>query len=723
MGLGATPTAAGALRSSPSLTSVESSSFLTEAQRAALDAALAAKQSEQVNGGGKGGSRGAAVHQGDHAPRSKGAQLHERHVTRKTPSGKARTEKKGGGGGKYTWGSELQPVEPGAAALDPGDPNYDTDEENPVYLESERSAQIKEFKQAVEDLLEEYWASGDVAEVARVMREMDLPLYDHFFVKKALTRAMDKHDREREMTSMLLSALYSEVIAPDQMLKGFGSLVDALDDLTLDVPDALDLASTFIARAVVDDVLPPSFVTRMPEAPGTTLTELRNKCEVHLGARHAAERLLRCWGSGAGLGHEETKDAMRKVLEEYLDSHDGAEAERCLGQLAVPFFHHELVKQALHMAMTDPATMEAICVVLKQLSDIGRVSELQMTKGFTRVAGNLADTVLDNPAARERFTAITERAKKEGWLDAEAVQAQEANGVPANGSHALGVQAFKGAVVTALKEYFASNDMEEVVRQVQDLNEPGLHHILVNKAVQLAMDRKDREREMVSQLLVALSPEVVTPDQMAAGFTRLLACVEDLALDIPDALHTLSLFLGRAVVDELLPPSFLTACLPALRAGSEGVSVVKATYAMLSARHAAERLQSCWHGGARTIEQLREAMEQLIKEYNVGGDAREASRCLMDLDVPHYHHELVKRCLLAAFELEGRQAPGAQLMELLRSMEATGEINQTQMRMGFSRVEADMADIILDAPHAKELFAQYKQRAVAEGWLVEEEAP
>ena len=66
------------------------------------------------------------------------------------------------------------------------------------------------------------------------------------------------------------------------------------------------------------------------------------------------------------------------------------------------------------------------------------------------------------------------------------------------------------------------------------------------------------------------------------GFTRLLASVEDLALDYPDAAHTLSLFLGRAIIDEALPPSFLTAVLPALRNDSLGVAVVQATGASQS---------------------------------------------------------------------------------------------------------------------------------------------
>lgn len=62
-----------------------------------------------------------------------------------------------------------------------------------------------------------------------------------------------------------------------------------------------------------------------------------------------------------------------------------------------------------------------------------------------------------------------------------------------------------------------------------------------------------------------------------ASLTALLPHVQDLQLDNPDAAHLLSLFLGRAIVDEALPPSFLAAVLPSLENHSEGVNVVQST--------------------------------------------------------------------------------------------------------------------------------------------------
>ena len=64
---------------------------------------------------------------------------------------------------------------------------------------------------------------------------------------------------------------------------------------------------------------------------------------------------------------------------------------------------------------------------------------------------------------------------------------------------------------------------------------------------------------------------------MSSGFKRLLSVADDLVLDIPDAMHLLSLFLGRAIVDEVLPPAFLAAALPSLPDGGLGVAVVQAT--------------------------------------------------------------------------------------------------------------------------------------------------
>ncbi len=51
-----------------------------------------------------------------------------------------------------------------------------------------------------------------------------------------------------------------QAISSLQMQKGFKCLVGAAPDLKLDVPDAPAQIATFLARAVIDDVMPSSFM-------------------------------------------------------------------------------------------------------------------------------------------------------------------------------------------------------------------------------------------------------------------------------------------------------------------------------------------------------------------------------------------------------------------------------------------------------------------------------
>lgn len=94
---------------------------------------------------------------------------------------------------------------------------------------------------------------------------------------------------------------------------------------------------------------------------------------------------------------------------------------------------------------------------------------------------------------------------------------------------------------------------------------------------------------------------------------------------------------------------------------------------MLSARHAAERLLNCWHGGSKDIEQIREEIKAMLKEYLVSQDIKEVAHCLHDLSVPFYHHEVVRRALEMALDNETALAD---MCNLLSHMAKSGQINE-----------------------------------------------
>lgn len=78
-------------------------------------------------------------------------------------------------------------------------------------------------------------------------------------------------------------------------------------------------------------------------------------------------------------------------------------------------------------------------------------------------------------------------------------------------------------------------------RRMADLRTNFFHYELVKRAITMAMDKKDREREQVSVLLSGLYGSVLTMNQIGKGFERLFEVVDDLALDIPDARRRLTL--------------------------------------------------------------------------------------------------------------------------------------------------------------------------------------
>lgn len=56
----------------------------------------------------------------------------------------------------------------------------------------------------------------------------------------------------------------------------------------------------------------------LPAVDGAVATQVKQKAEAHLSARHAGERLMRVWGGQAGLLHSETKQSISNMLQVHL---------------------------------------------------------------------------------------------------------------------------------------------------------------------------------------------------------------------------------------------------------------------------------------------------------------------------------------------------------------------------------------------------------------------
>jgi phosphoribosylformylglycinamidine (FGAM) synthase PurS component len=581
-------------------------------------------------------------------------------------------------------------------------------------VEGPVSTPLDDYKKAAVPIIEEYFSNGDVKLAASDLKELGYDDFHRYFVKKLVSMSMDRHDKEKEMVSVLLSSLYGNVISSTQIRLGFVLLLDAVDDLAVDIPDAVDILALFIARAVVDDILPPAFLSKAKvclseSSKGMQVVQIAEKS--YLSAPHHAELIERKWGGSTQITVEEAKKRITDLLKEYIKNGDTAEACRCIRELAVPFFHHEVVKRALTLGMESPVAENLITKLLKEASEECLISSSQMMKGFCRVAESLDDLSLDVPSAKSEFQQLVSKAISEGWLDS-SYGRSDVNGDVEDDEHEE-LARYKREAVSIIQEYFLSDDTPELIRSLKELGYPEHNPIFVKKLITIALDRKNREKEMASVLLSSLSMELFSTEDIVKGFIMLIECAEDTALDILDASDQLGLFLARAVIDDVLAPLNLDEMSSKLPPGCSGVEILNTAHSLASAPHAGERLLRCWGGGTGwAVEDAKDKITKLLEEYESGGDVGEACNCIRELGMSFFHHEVVKKALVMAMEKKNER-----ILDLLQECFGEGIITINQMTKGFSRVRDGLDDLALDIPDAREKLLSYVEHAKKGGWL------
>jgi programmed cell death protein 4 len=190
----------------------------------------------------------------------------KRNITRKKTDDKDSgnynsVHKKQGGHGKGQWRDEMDPSYEEKVPIDEKDPIYDAAEDSTHYVLSSTANSISEadkrgydpgtskaiygpmltlseFKLQLAECIKEYYDSGDADEVIRTLEELGCIEYHAEIVKKAISLSLDKGPRERELTSRLLTCVHPTPLSLKDMETGFIILLDGLDDLSKDVPDA-----------------------------------------------------------------------------------------------------------------------------------------------------------------------------------------------------------------------------------------------------------------------------------------------------------------------------------------------------------------------------------------------------------------------------------------------------------------------------------------------------
>ncbi|CAL8330213.1 unnamed protein product [Merluccius merluccius] len=319
---------------------------------------------------------------------------------RKSRTGKGRgLPKKGGAGGKGVWGAAgmvYEDEEPDAR-----DPNYD--EGDTVYATVVPELDEKMLEKTVNPIVQEYFEHGDTKEVQALLKGLNLGAHKYEFSSLAVSLSLEGKASHRELTSRLLSDLSGKVLSQADMARAFDKILKELPELILDTPEAPKMLGQFLARAIADHVLPMAFLERYKgKVDCVHARAALDRAAVLLSMKREIVRLDNVWGVGGGLRPvKHLVKEMILLLKEYLVSGEVSEAERCLRDLEVPHFHHEIVYEAIVMVLesTGDTAIHMMMKLLQSFWKSGLITVDQMNRGFQRVYDELPEICLDVPHA------------------------------------------------------------------------------------------------------------------------------------------------------------------------------------------------------------------------------------------------------------------------------------------------------------------------------------
>lgn len=258
---------------------------------------------------------------------------------------------------------------------------------------------LKDLKSNIKLFINEYFTSQDIDEAIRCTHDLQFRFYQYEVVKVLVNMSMDKDDKSRELASQLLGCC--DAFDTLAVRRGLEILLERLDDLNKDVPDATGMLACFIARCISDEAIPPRYISEVSvqiSCATTTAIHCLQKVQHLLNMRQSAQRLARVWGPGRGRPLSEIKQSMSGMLSEYISNTDLNELARSLVELAEPNFHHEFVKQSIIKASDSGA--EAVATVqtmLEMLLEKNIVDPYQVVLGFRRLYTNLDNYKIDSP--------------------------------------------------------------------------------------------------------------------------------------------------------------------------------------------------------------------------------------------------------------------------------------------------------------------------------------
>ncbi|VDO54235.1 unnamed protein product [Schistosoma margrebowiei] len=139
---------------------------------------------------------------------------------------------------------------------------------------------------------------------------------------------------------------------------------------------------------------------------------------------------------------------------------------------------------------------------------------------------------------------------------------------------------------------------------------------------------------------------------------------------------------------------------------------------ILTLRYAYARLDNIWGvpAGPKATKMLVKKIKRLVKSFIESNDIDEATAALLELDAPHFRHELVFQSIIMAIEISTEDAR-ERVIRLLKELCASVVLTIDQLTLGVKRVYAELPDLQIDVPAAYTLMELFMDEAIKAGFI------
>jgi len=413
------------------------------------------------------------------------------------------------------------------------------------------------------------------------------------------------------------------------------------------------------------------------------------------------------------------------ALDEYLVAKDLDDAEQRARALLAdcPSEADELAWILIRTALDrDERAERAVVTLLCRLHSAGVVDGPALVRSYEKLFCTWEDVAIDTPRCPSALLGMLEGCIQAGIVDKHLLTKLPEALVKAVLSNAKAPMAdklktlveqlreFKRKILIVLEEYFVSLDPVGMGALLLEMDRAHYHFEFVKKAITLSFTQQSSTsaREAVMLLLKKLVADgVISKDDLQWGVTRLLAQLDDLAIDCPRCADLTTEVLSSMVTEELVSVPFLRRC-RLLRIG--GVTSLRLVDAVL--RRTPE--YSKRHLGTA---HFKRELQTMVLEYFNSADEAEFCRCVTELAPlsPEQSAELVRKVMVLAMERSGSECE--QALVLLVRLWRDQELHEDAIECGFDEMYTRMGDLELDVPDARDMARSFVVEAKKAGVL------